>query len=230
VRRGARIAFALAFSLRSLSRPSRRLADRRHRPGFAAAGWAYTGGPRPIAYTPLGELFVLLFFGVLAVGGSYYLQTLSISPAAVLAGAIVGLFAAAVITVNNTRDRETDARAGRRTLAVVCSGRGRGLGLRGELLLPFVLCPGWPCSTGRGLWLALPFLVLPLGLRLIARFRRAAAGRVQRTARRTAGLQLLFALLLAGGAAGLPSGSALPAFAPAGTRRASAAGERPCRR
>jgi len=199
VRRGAWIAFALAFSL------GVHLVHHGGWPivviGLAslAAGWAYTGGPRPIAYTPFGEFFVLLFFGVLAVSGSYYLQTLSLAPAAVLAGAIVGLLAAAVITVNNTRDRESDARAGRQTLAVLCGPRAAGCIYAGELLLPFVLLPWLAMLTGRGFWLALPFLLLPLGLRLIARFRRAAGAAYNELLAATAGLQLLFALLLAGG-------------------------------
>src|SRR5574343_1186858 len=83
-----------------------------------AAGWAYTGGPRPIAYGPLGEVFVFIFFGLVAVGGSYYLQTLSLSPIALAAAALVGIHAAAVITVNNYRDLDTDARSGRKTVAV----------------------------------------------------------------------------------------------------------------
>lgn len=103
------------------------------------AAWAYTGGPRPIAYTPLGELFVVLFFGPVAVGGSYYLQTLSISPAALLAGAMLGLFGAAVITVNNYRDVESDARVGKRTLAVVVGRRATQWFTRRNC------CCRWPC-------------------------------------------------------------------------------------
>ncbi len=83
-----------------------------------AAGWAYTSGPRPIAYGPLGELFVFIFFGVIAVSGSYYLQTLTLSAHALIAGALIGLPAAAVITVNNYRDLDGDRANGKKTLAV----------------------------------------------------------------------------------------------------------------
>jgi hypothetical protein len=118
----------------------------------------------------------VLFFGLVAVGGSYYLQTLSISPAALLAGAMVGLFAAAVITVNNTRDLDTDRRAGRRTLAVVLGRRAAGWVYCGELLLPFVLLPCLALLIERGVWLVLPLLTLPPVLRLTKRFRQAALG------------------------------------------------------
>jgi 1,4-dihydroxy-2-naphthoate octaprenyltransferase len=84
-----------------------------------AAGWAYTGGPAPIAYRSLGEVFVFIFFGLVAVGGSYYLQTLTLRPVVLTAATLVGLHAAAVIAVNNYRDRDGDARNGKNTLAVL---------------------------------------------------------------------------------------------------------------
>ncbi|MBK1646341.1 1,4-dihydroxy-2-naphthoate octaprenyltransferase [Thiocapsa imhoffii] len=80
------------------------------------AGYAYTGGRRPIAYGPLGEAYVLVFFGVIAVWGSYYLQTLSFRWSPIMAGIALGLPAAAVLLLNNYRDLETDRAAGRRTL------------------------------------------------------------------------------------------------------------------
>src|SRR5664279_770027 len=75
-----------------------------------ASGWAYTGGPLPIAYTPLGELFVIAFFGVGAVGGTYWLCAGTLTLAPVLAGLAVGCFAAGVLMVNNFRDAAADAR------------------------------------------------------------------------------------------------------------------------
>ena len=85
-----------------------------------SAAWAYSGGPWPISYSPLGELFVWLFFGLVAVVGTYYLQTGGhFDGYALAAGATMGLPAAAVLVVNNTRDRDADRAAGRRTFAVV---------------------------------------------------------------------------------------------------------------
>ena len=78
----------------------------------------YTGGPRPYGYEGLGELFVFGFFGVVAVTGSYYVQTEELTWLALALSVPVGLLAAAILVVNNIRDVDTDRRAGKRTLAV----------------------------------------------------------------------------------------------------------------
>jgi 1,4-dihydroxy-2-naphthoate octaprenyltransferase len=159
-----------------------------------ASGWAYTGGPKPIAYGSLGEVFVFVFFGLVAVGGSYYLQTLSLSPMALIAGAVVGIHAAAVITVNNYRDLDGDARNGKNTLAVRLGRPATRRLYTAEILAPYALLPlladlGWPS--------ALPLLTLPLGIQLIRRFYREAPGPVFNSIlAATAGLQLAFALVL----------------------------------
>lgn len=99
---------------------------------LGAAGWpvaavgaasllcafAYTSGPFPLAYRGLGEAFVFVFFGPVAVMGTYYVQALSLSPHSLLAGTGLGVFSMAVLGANNLRDMETDAAAGKRTLAV----------------------------------------------------------------------------------------------------------------
>ncbi len=79
---------------------------------------AYTGGPFPLAYHGLGDLFVFVFFGLVAVGGTYWVQVLDFGPEVLLAGVGIGALATAILVVNNLRDMETDARAGKRTLAV----------------------------------------------------------------------------------------------------------------
>ena len=159
-----------------------------------AAGWAYTGGPKPIAYGPLGEVFVFIFFGLIAVGGSYYLQTLSLTPTALLAASLVGLHAAAVITVNNYRDLDGDARSGKLTLAVRLGRPATQNIYVGEMLAPFLLLP---LLSSLGWRAALPLLALPLAIKLIVRFRREAPGPVFNVLlAATAGLQLIFALLL----------------------------------
>src|SRR6202023_3750640 len=82
------------------------------------AGVLYTGGPRPYGYEGLGEVFVFLFFGLVAVTGSYFVQVRSLSWEAFALAVPVGLLAAAILVVNNIRDIDSDRRAGKRTLAV----------------------------------------------------------------------------------------------------------------
>ena len=82
------------------------------------AGVLYTGGPRPYGYEGLGEVFVFLFFGIAAVAGSYFAQVRDFSWESLVLSAPIGLIAAAVLVVNNTRDIDTDRRANKRTLAV----------------------------------------------------------------------------------------------------------------
>jgi 1,4-dihydroxy-2-naphthoate polyprenyltransferase len=160
-----------------------------------AAGWAYTGGPKPIAYGPLGEGFVLLFFGLVAVGGSYYLQTLHLTPEVLLAGALIGLQAAAVISVNNYRDRDSDAASGKNTLAVRLGRPAMQHVYAGQVLAPYCLLPLLVGNLGDAVFL--PLLSLPLALRLIRRFRHSTPGPLfNRILAATAGLQLFFAVLL----------------------------------
>ena len=82
------------------------------------AGFFYTAGPRPLAYLGLGDLFVLIFFGPIAVAGTYYVQALEVNPTVIIAGIPPGLLSVALLTVNNLRDIESDKKAGKRTLAV----------------------------------------------------------------------------------------------------------------
>jgi 1,4-dihydroxy-2-naphthoate polyprenyltransferase len=86
---------------------------------IAGAGWLYTGGPRPYGYFGLGELFVFLFFGLVATIGTFYVQTMRIDALTVLMGCGVGFLATAILVLNNLRDLGTDAVAGKRTLATL---------------------------------------------------------------------------------------------------------------
>ena len=82
------------------------------------SGILYTGGPYPLGYNGLGDLFVLIFFGYVAVGGTFYIHTNEINSIVILAGTAPGLFSTAILTVNNLRDIATDTKTGKRTLAV----------------------------------------------------------------------------------------------------------------
>jgi 1,4-dihydroxy-2-naphthoate polyprenyltransferase len=160
------------------------------------SGWAYTGGPLPIAYTPLGELFVVGFFGLGAVCGIYWLCTGAISTVAVETGLAIGLLTGAVLLVNNYRDAEADARVGRRTLAIVA---GPGLTTwiyAGLMLLPFALLHPIGDALPRGsVWPAL--MALPVAALMIYYFVREPRGRgFNRILVRTVFTQLLFGMLL----------------------------------
>ena len=97
------------------------------------AGVLYTGGPRPYGYEGLGEVFVFLFFGIVAVTGSYYVQAEQVTWEAFVLAVPVGLLASAILVVNNVRDLESDRRAGKRTLAVRL-GRERARTLYGLMV------------------------------------------------------------------------------------------------
>ena len=174
VRRAAMISFALAFMLGiylvSLGGwPIMAI-------GLASllAGWSYSGGPYPISHSPLGEVFVLAFFGLVAVTGSHWLQSGTWSNTAVLAGLVVGLPAAAVLMINNYRDLEGDRRSGRRTVAVLI-GRGRSRRLYAlMMLLPFAVLPLIALHGLKGAMLGV--LALPISVSLIRRLFRNSPG------------------------------------------------------
>lgn len=165
------------------------------------SGWAYTGGARPIAYTPLGEVFVVLFFGVAAVGGTYWLCTGKMAAVAVEGGVAIGLLTAAVLLVNNHRDAKADYRVGRRTLAIVCGPVLTRCIYAALLFVPFCLLADIAASLPRGhTWPAL--LASPMAVLLVYRFAVEPAGPgFNRILVQTARLQHLFGLLLAAGMA-----------------------------
>lgn len=160
-----------------------------------AAGYAYTAGPRPIAYSAQGELFVFLFFGLVAVPGSYYLQTGSVSLDAFFTAGAIGSLAAAVMLVNNYRDLDTDEQAGKLTLVHSLGRRGSRILYRLLLLVPFGL-PLMLQGSLPGTWLV--FVAFPYALWLLYRFGHETSGPAfNQTLAATARLQLLYSLLLA---------------------------------
>jgi len=162
------------------------------------AGVLYTGGPRPYGYEGLGEVFVFLFFGIVAVSGSYYVQIQEL-PWPIFALAVpVGLIASAILVVNNVRDVDTDRRAGKRTLAVRL-GRDRA-----RMLYTGMLGAAYASLAviGAGLcwWVLLPLATLPLAARLISTVRERTDGPSLNGALAGTGmLQLAFCVLLSAG-------------------------------
>ena len=163
----------------------------------AAAAMSYSSGKRPISYTPFGDLVVWLFFGLVAVGGSYFLQTLTLSPAALVAASMVGLPAAAVLVVNNYRDLDPDRQVGKRTLAVCLGRRFTRWEYALLMLAPFALLAALAAQTHAGIALAIPLIVLPLAAGLVRRFWRESPGPAfNPLLARTAKFQVLFSVLL----------------------------------
>ena len=135
-------------------------------------GVAYTGGPWPLGYYGLGDAFVFVFFGLVAVATTYFVQAGRVSGHAVLAGVPMGLLAANILLVNNYRDAETDAAANKRTLVVRFGrrfARAQHAGsLFGALAVPLVFK-----ATGFGPWCLLPMLMAPLALSHVRRLSAA---------------------------------------------------------
>lgn len=129
-------------------------------------GYCYTGGPLPLAYRGLGEVFVFLFFGIAATVSAMYLQIHTVPFMGWIAGAIVGLHSVVMIAINNLRDRETDKLAHKRTLAVRFGDGFAKTEIIFCILSPYLLTLLW-INHGNYLAAFLPFLSLPLALHLI---------------------------------------------------------------
>lgn len=164
-----------------------------------AAGWAYSGGPRPISYTPLGELFVLAFFGLAAVAGSHYLQSGRLTPAAALLGLAIGAMGAAVLMINNIRDLAEDTRAGRRTLAAVLGAKPARAAYAALMLLPFAVAVWLALATPPRPALLGVLVLLPATIGLVWRIHHTEGAALNALLAQTARIQFLFGLLLAMG-------------------------------
>jgi len=166
-----------------------------------AAAYLYTGGPKPYGYLGLGDLSVFVFFGPGAVAGTYFVQAQSVSSLALFASIPIGALATAILVVNNLRDIETDARAGKNTLAVRL-GDGP---TRSYYLLLLIVAYAVPLLLlWRGLagaWVLLPWLSLPLALQLARRMRHERGLALNGCLVRTAHLEVAFGLLFALGLA-----------------------------
>ena len=167
-----------------------------------AAAIAYTGGPYPLGYNGLGEVFVFVFFGLVAVPGTTFVQAGHVLPAAWLAALPVGALASAVLLVNNVRDVDTDRVAGKRTV-VVRFGRGVGVALYLACVVLAGVVPVVMAGLGLATWWALlPLAVVPLGLRLWRTVGAERSGAVlNRALAGTARMLFLFGVLFSIGLA-----------------------------
>jgi 1,4-dihydroxy-2-naphthoate polyprenyltransferase len=162
-------------------------------------GYAYTGGPFPLAYHGLGDVFVFVFFGLVAVAGTYYVQALTVSPAAWWAALPVGALGTALLAVNNLRDVQTDAKAGKRTLVVRLGPKGGkaeyALMLAVAYATPFLLFAAGLASA----WVFLALLSAPFAVGPARLVFGAQGSALNSALGATARLQLVFGLLFAVG-------------------------------
>jgi 1,4-dihydroxy-2-naphthoate octaprenyltransferase len=164
------------------------------------AALAYMGGPKPIAYTPLGELTVFVFFGLVAVMGTQWLLTDQLSWIGALSAAAIGCLSAAALAVNNHRDREHDALVGRKTFAVLFGTRASIGLMAGLLACPFALVVAMAGSRFQAIYL-LPLVLAPAARQLHRDFCQCPEGiAFNAILFRVFRLELRFAFLLAGAA------------------------------
>ncbi len=164
------------------------------------AGVLYTGGPRPYGYEGLGELFVFLFFGIVAVAGSFFVQVKHLNWEAFALAVPVGLLAAGILVVNNVRDIDTDRRAGKRTLAVRL-GRERTRTMFALIVYAaYLLAPVTWLFGPLKAWVLLPWLTLPVAAQVVRVVRNQTDGpSLNGALARTGLLQLTFCVLLSAG-------------------------------
>jgi 1,4-dihydroxy-2-naphthoate octaprenyltransferase len=159
---------------------------------------AYTGGPFPIGYHGLGDLFVFLFFGLAAVCGTYYVQALALTAQVVVAAVAVGALTVAILVVNNLRDIETDRQSGKRTLAVTIGPKATRLEYVLLLVAAYVTSFLFWLLHWSSAWVLLPWLTAPLAIRLVRTIYRTSEGSLLNKALAgTANLDLAFGLLFA---------------------------------
>jgi 1,4-dihydroxy-2-naphthoate octaprenyltransferase len=127
-----------------------------------AAAWGYTGGKNPYGYMGLGELFVFIFFGLVATVGSFYVQTEEITGQSILAGVIVGSLACAILVINNIRDRAKDEVVGKLTLAVRLGDKRSRVFYSVLVVAPYLLTAGFGAP-----WTLLTLLTLPMTISIL---------------------------------------------------------------
>jgi 1,4-dihydroxy-2-naphthoate octaprenyltransferase len=164
------------------------------------AAYAYTGGPYPLAYHGLGEVFVMIFFGLVAVCGSFYLQRLMLDPTAWIGGIAVGSLAVVILSINNLRDIDNDRASNKRTLAARFGATFARTEIVFFAILPFA-CVIAIAYLRRRLMLALPMLAIILAIALLVRVARSRGAELNRCLALAGALEWIFGILYVVGAA-----------------------------
>jgi len=163
------------------------------------SGVAYTGGPYPLGYHGLGDVFVFVFFGLVAVCGMVFVQANTVPLLAWLAASAVGAIATAILVVNNVRDRETDVKAGKRTLAVRLGKRGGIIEYVGLFVVAYAVPVLAMVLANAGMWVLLPLVSVPLAIRLVMALATKEGRPLNAVLGQTAMLLLVYGVLLSVG-------------------------------
>jgi 1,4-dihydroxy-2-naphthoate octaprenyltransferase len=155
------------------------------------SGVAYTGGPYPLGYNGLGDVFVFIFFGIIAVTGTYWVQALTWSNIALISAVPIGLLSVAILIVNNYRDIDTDVKAGKRTLAVRMGRRATRVQYGMTLGLAYSV-PIAQYFWGFSPWICLPLLTIPIGIIRMRQFLTLSGKDLNPVLENTAKLLILF--------------------------------------
>ena len=160
-----------------------------------AAGIAYTGGPYPLGYHGWGDVFVFIFFGLIAVPGSYYLQTGIITSTSLWLGAALGMLSTAILVVNNIRDMETDIVTGKKTLAVRWGKSFSHIEFSILVIIPFIipLCMWW--NTRYNMSLLITLFALPIAVHLIIQLISKTGRELNKVLAGTARFLFIFTIL-----------------------------------
>jgi 1,4-dihydroxy-2-naphthoate octaprenyltransferase len=155
--------------------------------------WAYTGGPYPIAYKGLSDIFVLIFFGIVAVTGTYYLQTHRLIPEVLIASLAPGFLSMNILGVNNIRDIETDRKAGKMTLAVRIGERASKI-LYVVINLSAFIVPVVLYYFLNNVYFLLPLLVFPISILICMNLFRSSGAKLNRILAQTGMLLVLYGI------------------------------------
>ncbi len=165
-----------------------------------AAGIAYSAGPYPLASHGLGDLFVFIFFGIVATGGTYYVQATTVNSFALIGAIPAGALTTNILVINNYRDIETDRQTNKRTLATRLGRAGTRIEFLVLLLLSYSVPFLYRLQFNLSIWILLPLLSLPLGMHIILQLYRGVEGQqLNDTLAQTARLALIYGILFSAG-------------------------------
>lgn len=160
-----------------------------------AAGFSYTAGPYPLAYNALGDIFVIIFFGFVGTIGTYYVQTLEVSPVVVWASIPVGALITNILVINNYRDVEQDKEAGKITLAVKYGRRFARIEYIILLLVSYLTPVVIYIFYIKSLYILLPLISIPIAINQINSLYKLTGSDLNYTLEKTAKLSALFGVL-----------------------------------